>query len=73
MKSAEEVKKELISWLKQKHISDVHDLWSNCKYWSKQNLYEMGGVMASFNTEVTIILNVENNKYRFKIDLKEIK
>lgn len=67
------MKETLITYLKTKHIDGVVGLWFEAKAYYQGKLIEMGGGYASFGKHISIILNIDGEITRFKVNLDEIK
>ena len=71
--TVDDIKLDLINYLKEQHIDDVVTLWSHSKHYMINKYGEMGGAYASFGKDITVIVNYNKEQYRFIVSLEEIK
>ena len=67
-----EHKTELILHLKNKHIEDIDELWSQSKDFYSRKLEEMGGCYTSFGKDISVHLYREGVHHRFLVYLNEL-
>jgi len=68
------MKKELLSYLKEKQVSDVLGLWGNTKAFYETKDITMGGGFNSDGYQISVVLREKGTDtlIRFKVGLSEI-
>lgn len=74
--STESLKDSIVYYLNKlnrKSIkTDISALWSEVKSWCKNKCYEMGGSYASWQTEISVVIVIDSQKFRFTIAFSEL-
>lgn len=65
------MKDKLVKHLKTKCVFDVNSLWGETKSYYRNNSIQMGGSYSSSGNNINVILSVEGELKRFKVEVDE--